>query len=129
MENLAAIVDRESATLNDPNWDVEERTSWVQKVSPELEERMINTDWEALSFDVLNLPTIPERSIFSALEHKCTDHSGNLMVEKETFLELASEHEAKEPLTCDIEELLRIAPFSPQSKFSSPVYSAADKAS
>lgn len=82
-------------------------------MSPELEERVINTDGEALSFDVPDLPAISERSIITALEHKCTNLSRNPMTEKETFLELASELEAKEPLTCNIEELLRIAPSSP----------------
>ena len=49
------------------------------------------------------------------------DLSGNLMTEKETFLELASELEAKEPLTIDIEELLRFTPpSSPRPKSPTP---------
>ena len=65
----------------------------------------MKVDLESLSFEAPTVPKVPERSTFLALEHKCMDLSGNLMTEK-TFLKVASELEAKEPLTIDIKELL-----------------------
>lgn len=128
LENLAAIFEKKSVTLNDPEWDAEERTNWAQKVSSQLEERVTKADWEAMSFKVPVIPNVPKRSTFSALGHRCTDLSGNLMTEKEAFLEFASELGTKEPLTFDLKELLRTAPPSPQPKSPSPVSSANEQA-
>lgn len=56
------------------------------------------------------------------------DLSDNLITEKETFLKLASELGAKEPLTVDIEELLRFTSPPPQPKSRSVVSVANEQA-
>lgn len=112
--------------MNDPDLDAEELASWAEKVSSDLEGRVLSTDWQALSFTAPDLSDIPKRSTFIDLEHKCTDLFGNLSSSKEIFQELALELEGKEPLTVDLEQLLRTAPPSPQPQPSSPAQAAKD---
>lgn len=127
LSNLSLIFDKEFEALNDANWDADELKTWLQKVNPKFEERMAKTNMELLSFEDANVPDVSKRSTFSPLEHKCMDLSGNLLSEKEAFHELASELEAKEPLTFDVEKFLRSAPFLPQPR-SSPVSAAKEQA-
>lgn len=119
---------KKKTALNDSAWDAEELKQWTQKVALVFKERVIRTNWEALSFQVPVIPEVSDRSTFSPLEKRCTDLSGNLMSEKEAFLELASELGAKEPLTFDFEEVLRSASPSPPPKFASPVLETHDAA-
>ena len=89
----------------------------------------MKVDLESLSFEAPIVPKVLERFTFSALEHRCMDLSGNLITENETFLELASELEAKEPLTVDLGVMLQFTPPpSPQPKSPSPVSVANEQA-
>lgn len=128
LSNLTSVFIKESAALNDSEWDAEEHRAWSQRINSDLEERVTKTDWTSLSFEVQVIPQVPDRSILSTLEQRCSDLSGNLMTEKEAISDLASELDAKEPLTFDFEELLHSKPSSPQSRSPSPVTAANEQA-
>lgn len=89
---------------------------------------MTKMNWEALSFQVPVITEVPNRSTFSPLGQRCTDFSGNLVTEKNAFMELASDIGAKEPLTIVFEEVLRSGPPYPPPRSPSLVSAAYDRA-
>jgi hypothetical protein len=127
LKNLSAMFNKGSDALNDPEWDAEEQKQWAEKISPDLEKRASNLDFTIYLPKTPNPPSVPDRSGFSQIEHRCNDLAGHLTMEKETFQELAQELDAKEPLTFDLDDLLKLSP-SPAPRSPSPVSAANEQA-
>ncbi len=92
-----------------------------------LEKRASSLDFTIYLPKTPSPPVVPDRSGFSRIEHRCNDLAGHLTMEKETFQELAQELDAREPLTFDLDDLLKLSP-SPAPRSPSPVSAANEQA-
>ena len=75
MTNLASILERESAVLIDPRWDVEEERAWLEKVDMEGEKEALCLDLDKLTLTPSSASDVPENLALSKLESLCLDLS------------------------------------------------------
>ena len=61
LTNLASVLERESAVLNDPNWDVEEGRAWSERMDDKAEKEALclNLDQLTLSSFGVGCPQEP----------------------------------------------------------------------
>ena len=71
MTNLASILERESAVLIDPRWDVEEERAWLEKVDMEGEKEALCLDLDKLTLTPSSASDVPENLALSKLEGLC----------------------------------------------------------
>ena len=81
LTNLASILERESAVLVDPNWDVEEERAWLEKVDMEAEKEALCLDLDQLTLFPSSASDAPENLALSKLESLCLDLS-NLIIDE-----------------------------------------------
>ena len=66
LTNLALVLERESAVLVDPNWDVEEERAWSKKVDMEAEKEALCLDLDKLALSPPSASDFPENLALSS---------------------------------------------------------------
>ena len=79
--NLASPLERESAVLVDPSWDVREEEELSKKADAELEKEALRLDLKKLIVSSPSAPNLPESQAVSTLESLCLDLSNLLLYE------------------------------------------------
>ena len=81
LTNLAPVLERESAVLIDPNWDVEEERAWSEKMNDEAEKEALCLDLDQLTLSPPSASDVPENLALFKLESLCIDLS-NLIIDQ-----------------------------------------------
>ena len=126
LANLAPILERESAVLVDPNWDVEEVRAWSERVDVAAEKEALCLDLDKLTLSPPSASGTPENLALSQLESLCLDLSNLLIDEGRNLQGLSKELSEIEVEPFNIEDFMSFTPSLEEGAVGSPQLSAQD---
>ena len=110
LANLAPILERESAVLVDPHWDLEEARVWSERVDIAAENEALCLDLDKLSLSPPSASIVPEDLTLSKLESLCLDLSNLLIDEGKSLQGLSRELSEIKVEPFDVEEFISFTP-------------------
>ncbi|XP_057524313.1 uncharacterized protein LOC130804017 isoform X2 [Amaranthus tricolor] len=110
LTNLASVLERESAVLVDPSWDVEEERAWSEKVDMEAEKEALCLDLDKLALSPPSAPDVPESLALSKLESLCLDLSNLIIDEGKNLQGLSKKLSEIEVEPFNIEDFVSFTP-------------------
>ena len=120
LTNLAPVLERESAVLVDPNWDVVEERVWLEKVDDRAEKEALCLDLEKLALSPPSASDVPEDLALSKLESLCLDLSNLLTNEGKSLQGLSKDLSEIEVEPFNIEEFISFTPSLGEAMAGSP---------
>ena len=120
LANLAPILERESAVLVDPNWDVEEARAWSERVDVAAEKEALCLDLDQLTLSPPSTSGAPENLALSHLESLCLDLSNLLIDEGRNLQGLSKELSGIEVEPFNVEDFVSFTPSLEEGAAESP---------
>ena len=120
LTNLASVLERESAVLIHPAWDMEEERAWSEKVDMEAEKEALCLDLDKLALSPPSALDVPENLALSKLESLCLDLSNLLIDEGKNLQGLSKDLSEIEVEPFNVEEFVSFTPSLDEGMVGSP---------
>ena len=120
LTNLAPVLERESAVLIDPNWDVVEERAWSERMNDKAEKEALCLDLDQLTLSPPSASDAPENLALSKLESFCLDLSNLLIDEGRNLQGLSKELSEIEVELFNVEDFVSFTPSLDEGMAGSP---------
>ena len=120
LTNLASVLDRESAVLVDPNWDMAEKRAWLEKMDEKAEREALCLDLDQLTLPPPSASDVPENLALSKLQSLCLDLSNLLIDEGKNLQGLSKELSEIEVEPFNVEDFVSFTPSLDEGMAGSP---------
>ena len=120
LTNLASVLDRESAVLVDPNWDMAEKRAWLEKMDEKAEREALCLDLDQLTLPPPSASDVPENLALSKLESLCFDLSNLLIDEGKNLQGLSKDLSKIEVKPFNVEDFVSFTPSLDEGMAGSP---------